>query len=212
MTKESSKAPLNKRIGYQFGIIKKQGIRTYARGLVRKAYYIRLRKEYGFDPWHLSPYELRPYATDIVRAINAIPGSRNFTICEIGCGLGDIIRNIKVEHKYGYDISPSAIDCAKHLGGARFSVGSCDVAAKELPASIDVLVTVNWIHTLPSEEVKKLFDILLDAVKVNRIVIDALKSQYPDAYQHNLDEMFPKYVSSFLTENDHMRVYILEKG
>lgn len=115
----------------------------------------------------------------------------------MSCGLGDIIRHIKAEHKYGYDISQNVIDCAKHLGGGCFSVGSCDVAAKELPDSIDVLVAVNWIHTLPSEEVKKLFDILLDAVEVDRIVIDALKSQYPDAYQHNLDEMFPKYVSSF---------------
>lgn len=216
MTKKSSKVPLNERIRYQLGIMRKQGLITYAKGFVIRLYYIRLSKKYGFSRWHVMPCELQPYATDIVKAINAMPGSRNFTVCEIGCGLGNIIRNIKAEHKYGYDINPNVIDCAKHLrGGVRFSVGSFEGAAKELPVSIDVLIVVDWIHVLPSEEVKRLFDILLGAVEVKCIVTDSVddarKRQHPSLYQHNLGEIFPEYTSRYLTEYDYDRVYILEK-
>ncbi|MCH5260981.1 MAG: class I SAM-dependent methyltransferase [Lachnospiraceae bacterium] len=218
MGKKSSKILLNERIGYQLGIIKRQGIRTYAKGFVRKAYYIYLRRRYRFDPWHLSVYEHHPYATDIVREINNMPGSQSFTICEIGCGLGDIIRHINAEHKYGYDISQSVINCAKHLGGgAHFSVGSFEEAAKETPANIDVLIVVNWLHGLTSEEVKKLFDVLLGAVEVKRIVMDVMESPLPNKFQHNVDELFPEYksrllmASRVLVKNEMRYVYVLEK-
>lgn len=218
MGKKSSKVPLNERIAYQLGIIKRQGIRTYAKGIFRKAYYIHLKKSYGFNSWHLSAYEHRPYATDIVRTINAMPGSQGFTICEIGCGLGDIIRHIKAEHRYGYDISQNAIDCAKHLGGGvHFCVGSFEDAAKELPENIDVLIVVNWLDGLTSEEVKNMFDVLLNAVEVKRIVIDVIESPQPNHFQHNVDELFPEYESRLLMasrsliKNVSRRVYILEK-
>ena len=100
-------------------IHRRQGICTYCRGLLRRKYYARLKRKYGFGEWHITPYELRPYACEIIKFVTKLCADlRLSSICEVGCGLGDIIRNIKLTgRKVGLDISSTAIVSAKHLGG-----------------------------------------------------------------------------------------------
>ncbi len=98
---------------------KRQGIHTYLYGKYRRVFYHKLRKKYQFEEWHEEPYELRTYAWDIKNYVNTLVSTsyKPMCVCEIGCGLGDIIRNTRADKKIGIDISKEVIECAKFLGG-----------------------------------------------------------------------------------------------
>ncbi len=49
---------------------KQQGLLKYLFGHLKLLYYRFLQRKYGFDKWHITPYELRPYAVEIVRYVN----------------------------------------------------------------------------------------------------------------------------------------------
>jgi ubiquinone/menaquinone biosynthesis C-methylase UbiE len=52
------------------------------------------------------------YASQVKRLVNSLvtPGSR---VLEVGCGLGDLLASLKVEHAVGLDISPRMIEQAR---------------------------------------------------------------------------------------------------
>lgn len=93
-------------------------MKNYLIGRIKRNYYKKLRRRFSFGEWHIEPYELRPYALDIKNYINSV-GAKEYCVCEIGCGLGDIIRNIHARRRIGIDLSPEAISCAEYL--SRFS-------------------------------------------------------------------------------------------
>ena len=168
-------------IKWQINLLKSQGFRVYSCGLFRKLYYIFLRKHFKFEEWHTTPYELRPYAWDIVRYVNEM-GIRNGCICDIGCGIGDIVRNIDCKHKYGFDISKEAIKCARYLEKhenreniTNFYVGSFDKVSKHVYSDIDLLLTVNFIHGMSSEQLKKQYETIFSLIKVKCIIVDIVK-------------------------------------
>jgi ubiquinone/menaquinone biosynthesis C-methylase UbiE len=72
-----------------------------------------LRVLYGFDKWHTISLSSKRYAQDIISYCNQQP-QRNRCV-EIGCGLGDIIRNVHYKHRYGYDIEQNVLNAANFL-------------------------------------------------------------------------------------------------
>ena len=54
---------------------------------------------FRFDKWHLNTFKERNYAQSIVKYLNDNTSRQKLNMVEIGCGLGDIIRNIKINYK-----------------------------------------------------------------------------------------------------------------
>ena len=123
------------------------------------------------------PYELRPYAWNLVRYINKELNIQS--ACEIGCGLGDIIRNIRAEQKIGVDASESVIACAKfldqqHKENQRNTDLYVGLFGEEIPIpTIDLLITVNFIHGISPDDLRSGYARILEHSKVKHIMIRA---------------------------------------
>lgn len=183
---------LIERIKYQYSIFKDQGF-TYFVGLFKRTKYIKLQKKYGFDEWHITPYELRPYAYCLVGFLNSLQRINN--VVEVGCGLGDIIRNINAPCKYGYDISMSVINCAKqidsnHRGGKTTFICGGFEDVKEFDKPIDVLITVNFIHNIPIKDLEFYYKRIFKINNVKGIVFDSVEA---DGYKYNHELLLIKF-------------------
>lgn len=62
-------------------------------GKLKKMSLRAFKNVFGYGEWHISPINERQYAIDIVKWINDFISMG--TIVEIGCGIGEIIGNIK---------------------------------------------------------------------------------------------------------------------
>lgn len=60
-----------------------------------------LKYIFKFYPFNLIPTQSKQYCVDIINHLNKREIKRS--VVEIGCGLGDILRNIHFIKKYGYD-------------------------------------------------------------------------------------------------------------
>ena len=177
-------------------ILKRQGRYTFLRGISKRHLYARLQRNYGFDKWHIQPYELRPYAWDCVNYINSLYKWENGgSVCEIGCG-GDITKNINMSQKFAFDVSKEAINCAKmldekHNGHAiEFIVGSLDEALAHLPLKLDLLITLNFIHGIPPECLKEAYEKILHKIKISNIIVDTVNDY---TYSHDFSLILPNW-------------------
>ena len=109
-----------------------------------------LCKVFHFDKWHLSLLEERKYALDIIDYCNRRLGRH--AIAEIGCGLGDIIRNVDFRKKRAFDAETSVLKAAAFLsrfwcrGKIRFR--RFLFPQDQLSGRFDVILLVNWIHNI----------------------------------------------------------------
>lgn len=106
--------------------IKEVGIKNTIVGTYKLCKYKRLQKKYGFYEWNTSPFELRKYIQDVAEYINADDPK---CVIDIGCGLGELLRNIKAEQRIGIDLGEADIETAIFLdkGGAiSYEQGSFD--------------------------------------------------------------------------------------
>lgn len=177
---------------YWCSILRQQGVAMFVSGGVRSLYYARLRKRYNFDPWHITAYELRPYATDIVKYLRKICNGQE-RIVEIGCGLGDLIRNMKGK-RYAFDISSNAIDCAKYLDvdkAVEWHVGSFSDVKYNISGSIDYLITVNFIHVFDSESLKNMYNEIIEGSSVKNIIVDVVPRE--GAVEHDFGYILSNY-------------------
>lgn len=126
--------------------IKEVGLINTIKGTCRRSYYNKLQKKYDFDTWHISPYELREYAQVVVKYINEQAPIEN-EIVDIGCGLGEVIRNVNAPKKFGFDLSPAAIEVANLLdkkNSVTYSVGTFNEVGSG--RTIDYLVTLGFMQ------------------------------------------------------------------
>lgn len=202
---------LRERVRYQLKLAKQQGLSVYTKGIIRRKKYISLQRKYGFDSWHITPYELRPYAWSLVRFVNAELKARS--VCEIGCGLGDIIRNIEADQRIGIDLSEKAISCAKILnksGDILFKTGGFGESI--LPSvKIDLLITVNFIHNIPPDELASGYRKMMESAEVRYIIADSVRGE---GYQYNHNDfttILPEYHSQAIWKDEHRTVYLLVK-
>lgn len=180
---------------------------------IRRTKYKSMMKKYGFDAWHTVPYQMREYAWDIVSMINESPDEyKDFTIAEIGCGLGDIIRNINANRKYGIDLSAEVIEAAKTLdkrGEVNWIPGSFYDAAKL--NDIDMLITVNFMHEIKPNDLKDMYDSVIKSNNIKYIIADSAKG-YQYEYWHDFSYLLPDYeVVSYKTYSYNKRVFLFKK-
>ena len=159
--------------------------------LISKIYRRFLKLIFGFDKWHISPLKERPYAIDIIRYCNKL-STRSF-FAEIGCGLGDITRNVLFENRTGYDMDEKVLKAARFLPviGSRKSITYKVFHFPEtlLSGSLNVLTMVNWIHHVEPETLKtKLSEYFnKNLLTKGEIIIDTVQDP---TYKYNHDIKF----------------------
>ncbi|MBU5477606.1 class I SAM-dependent methyltransferase [Eubacterium sp. MSJ-13] len=170
-----------------------------------------LYKIYKFDEWHLIPLEDRKYVSDVVNTINKKDDIR--TVLEIGCGLGDIVRNVYGKKCVGYDVSESVISAARLLSHrTKFFVGTFD---KIFHKKIDCLITVNFIHGIPTEELREIYKEFFINNRVKYLVLDTVVSK-KYSFNHKLEELLDdnweidKKIGKYQADMGTRNVYIMK--
>lgn len=154
--------------------IKEVGVINTFIGTFKMMYYTRLRKKYGFLEWSISPFELRPYIQKVAEYINENL-DYDCTVVDVGCGLGELLRNVDVKHKYGFDLETESIEAAKHLNRKRditFSVGSFD-SINDM--KIDALVSLNFMHGNDESYWRPVYKKVLDDNNVKMLIADSVR-------------------------------------
>ncbi len=131
-----------------------------------------LRAVFGFNEWHIATYAGRPYAKSVVDELNAL--QQRDRVVEIGCGLGDILRRLRFEHKLGLDQDTRVLNAASFLarisnpGSGNTLFQRAAFPDQQLVGKFDAIVLVNWIHHLAPEELRE---------GLNRLFKDNLNSR-----------------------------------
>ena len=173
--------------------IKQLGLRNILLGFIKKTKLNKLHAKYHFDKWHLYPHEHREYALWIIDHINKviIPNNKYInSAVEIGCGLGEIISNLNIPTKVGYDIYDNVITAAQDLNSQKktsFIVGSFDSITNQ---TIDILIVVNFTAMISPLVLTEHYSKLLSSNTIERIIVECVDDkEYP--YLHNYKDMFP---------------------
>ncbi len=172
------------------GKIREVGLKNTLKGTIKRAYFQRLQKRFGFHPWHISPYELRKYAQVTVEYVNSCVRlfDREEEVVDIGCGLGEIIRRINHEGcKTGLDLSENAIAAAKFLDRkhtVNYVVGSFDELGKG--RKIACLITLGFMQGGTTDTWREPYGKITAENDIKRIIVDVLPEN-EEAEQHTVD-------------------------
>lgn len=160
-----------------------------------------LAQVYNLGEWHKSNYWERPYCMSVIQNLthylNVNVPNDDFTIVEVGCGIGDIIGNIcvideKIKiNKFGYDINANNIRIARWMyPKVMFVNGSFLNVDVE---KIDCLIIINFIHTIKPEKLKAELDNIIEK-RVKLILLDTFKNNKNTeyTYSHDGDYLFDK--------------------
>lgn len=133
---------------------------------------------YKFDKWHLYSVDSKYYVKDI---INILQKHKDISsVLEIGCGLGDIVGNLKDKKCVGIDLSPEVIRAARLLHPkTKFFVGSFENVSRK---KIDCLITVNFMHAIEPNQLKEYYRNFFLQNRIKYVVFDSVASP---AYQYN---------------------------
>lgn len=154
-----------------------------------RAWKMGLQVFFRFDKWHVVSLRQRRYARDIITFSNQQLVRKSFL--EIGCGLGDIIRNVKYENKTGYDMDQKVLNAAAFLNkispgpAIRFEVFNFPIS--EISGKYDVILMVNWIHHIEPAVLKsKIQEYFINVLnKGGTIILDTV--DHPEyRYPHNI--------------------------
>lgn len=128
-------------------MIKKKIRRAF--GIPGRIFKTTLYYYFKFDKWHITTLYDRSYPNEIIRFLNAKPKAHRSSIVEIGCGLGDIIRNINYDDRTGYDLDRNALKAAAFIAKLTSNKISFDwfqFPESELKGKFSTIIMVNWIH------------------------------------------------------------------
>lgn len=158
-------------------------------GTIKKYLYWLLQFRYKFSPWHIVPINERPYALEVYRTLNNYIEKHDFPhapIVEVGCGLGDIIGNLKWTYgRIGFDRCPEVLKAARLVHSkVIFCKGSFgDVNCHE----IKCLIMINFIHVIPPYKLKEDIDQILSKCRVEMFVLDTFRSNIGTEYSYSHD-------------------------
>lgn len=158
-------------------------------GRCRQILYTILQKVYLFDDWHLEPINCKPYAREVISRTERYLREKEIQcVVEIGCGLGEIIGNIKVDpnkkcQKIGIDIDSNVIRAAKLLHPSiTFLSGSFDQCKNKQRCC---LIMVNFIHMIPEEKLKEEVKHLLLTNRIDLVIFDTFSRNENTEYVNN---------------------------
>ncbi|MFK7696940.1 class I SAM-dependent methyltransferase [Paenibacillus sp. HJGM_3] len=162
----------------------------FGKGLFRMIHLKKLRKKYNFEEWHTSPKEFRPYTLDLIKYINDRI-SMGTVVVEIGCGLGEIISNIRCNARYGLDISPRVIQAAIKMDQSNknpkvvYRLGTFEDIQN---LDIEYLIAVNFTQSIDSQSLRDSFAKICNNNNINNIIVDDVPNY---KFIHDFDTILP---------------------
>lgn len=168
--------------------MKEVGFRNCLRGALQCKKYKKLQTIYGFETWHLSPYEWREYLQKTASYINMYNAKK---VVDIGCGLGDLLRHINADTKIGIDIHEEVITAARTLNDKdiTYRVGSFNDITGE--NDIDYLITLNFTHGGTEEVWKESYHAIAQKNEIRHFIVDTVPDNGPSHFL-NYSEILPK--------------------
>jgi hypothetical protein len=182
-----------------------------------------LKFVYGFDAWHVSKPFQRPYVRAIIQFINGLPPEQRDKICEIGAGLGDILRNVDAHEKFFLEYDEKVLSACKFLAkihnagrGARNVFLRFCFPKDNLTERYNIIVMVNWIHAIDGDTLnEQLIRYYNDHLSPGGfIIVDSVEAEFANYHQD-----FKKFQIETFTKKKQLgddfifgrRVWLLEK-
>ncbi len=144
--------------------------------------------------FHLTGKNKKKYVSCVIKHLNERK-NRGFVL-EIGCGLGDILRNLDFRKKFGFDKNRNILNALTFLD--KFNL-KADITTQEfvlgdkLDGKFDVIILCNWIHNIEPEFLKKTLQSFFknNLYQGGEILIDVIISE-SDAYKFKHNASFLK--------------------
>jgi hypothetical protein len=132
-------------------------------------------------------------------------------VVEVGCGLGDIISNIKSPIRYAIDPDKGAIRAARivnPLSDIEWIVGDLSELDR-VRDHIDVLLAIGWVHVVSPEYLKKL--IAPHYPRIRYIVVDKFNEWDNPPFKHDFAflEEIAKCIRVSTPKEDPIRQYLI---
>jgi hypothetical protein len=134
----------------------------------------------------------RKYAKDLILFLNKQEARDNYI--EIGCGLGDIIRNVKYKNRFGLDIENEVLRAAKFI--SMFSFHRKIIYKRfrfpidQIEGKYNVIVMVNWIHNIePGILKQKIVEYFYNNLLDNGMIIMDSVNHAGYKYFHKITEI-----------------------
>jgi 2-polyprenyl-3-methyl-5-hydroxy-6-metoxy-1,4-benzoquinol methylase len=123
-------------------------------------YFLRylLKLYFDFDKWHIAPISGKIYIQRTILFLNSISITDRQKFCDIGCGLGDLIRNVNYKLKHGFDSDKNVLNAARFLNFFQKNKISYNIFIfpdnNLLEVNYNVISLINWIHHISPEILK----------------------------------------------------------
>ena len=177
-----------------------------------------LEKILSVNSWHSSNiYSCRPYKPHVVGLVSKLNPQ---VIVEVGCGLGDILSNIRAHSKYGIDPDGSVIRLGKILhpfSGVKWMKGDLTDLVK-VPGRIDTLILIGMLHYISPEFLEKTLTPHLS--RIHYLVLDQFNEVYapkwgincpPFEHDFTFLQKYTECISVTIPEGDSVRRYFVYK-
>lgn len=173
-----------------------------------------LRYYFKFYPFNLIPTKSKQYCVDIINHLNKRQLKRS--VVEIGCGLGDILRNIDFEKKFGYDKQIEVLNALNFINKfygkkKRIELIQLQFGEDSIQGKHDSIILVNWIHKIPNHILQNsLKDLYQNNLNLGgEIIIDSISGN-KDIYPHKHD--FEKINQELSSDMQLIGIYSMGKN
>jgi len=146
---------------------------------------------FRFDKWHISPSGNRIYPSAIICHVKKLYSPDR--ICEIGCGLGDIISKLDGKYMVGLDRDNNVLRAASflHTKNKALHFKRFDFPVSKLEERYDLIIAVNWLHGVDEETIKNIFSkYFINNLNDNGYLIVDTVDNVKYKYSHNFAEYF----------------------
>jgi len=179
-----------------FDKISEVGLKNVLIGTIKREQYKKMQKKYGFDNWHVSPYELREYAQVVANYVSE-QNCEDKMVVDIGCGMGEVISNIKQNNRFGYDLDDVVIGLAPSVHSkekVEYRCGSFDELCKDFDAgtSVSYLITLNFMHGNTEEKWIDYYHKVASHLDVEHFIVDTVKENNNGAHRLDFTKILPK--------------------
>lgn len=177
-----------------------------------------LRLIFNFDRWHISTLYERRYAQDIIYFLNQLNSEQKNSVVEIGCGLGDIVRNLKFKNKIGFDKEENVLKAARFIN--YLTTKRAKFSEFNFPSYIsdkhNVIIMVNWIHHIKPELLKEAVANYFDKniLETGCIILDTVQEKNYE-FNHDINYLTSGLYCNILkigTYENHREVFAICKS
>ena len=149
---------------------------------------------FKLDRWHRLPVGQKSYIKEVVRYLNKRE-TRN-SVVEIGCGLCDILKQLKYKNRTGYDCSTPVVNAVNWMNIFRLKTWMINIKQFEFGVDSvvgkhDAVILCNWIHNVSQAKLNAgIRDIFVNNLTVEGVIVVDLCRSSGYKFKHTSDDIF----------------------